>query len=123
MMASLAVILFSTKCFLFVYMYIDLLKLKAYKLFESSDADPAFVHPLTAQSQVQTTQYNPFSNKPWFLRVNSTRLLKTVWEKEILLIMSNFSFFHSVFYLFGDISAIFIRFEIVICNLFQFGRV
>ena len=33
------VILFSTKCFLFVYMYIDLLKLKAYKLFENSDAD------------------------------------------------------------------------------------
>ena len=29
----------STKCFLFVYMYIDLLKLKAYKLFENSDAD------------------------------------------------------------------------------------
>ena len=35
----LAVILFSTKCFLFVYIYIDLLKLKAYKLFENSDAD------------------------------------------------------------------------------------
>ena len=37
------VILFSTKCFLFVYMYIDLLKLKACKLFENSDADiPGF---------------------------------------------------------------------------------
>ena len=36
---SLMVILFSTKCFLFVYMYIDLLKLKANKLFENSDAD------------------------------------------------------------------------------------
>ena len=33
------VILFSTKCFLFVYMYIDLSKLKAYELFENSDAD------------------------------------------------------------------------------------
>ena len=33
------VILFSTKCFLFVYFCIDLLKLKAYKLFENSDAD------------------------------------------------------------------------------------
>ena len=32
------VILFSTKCFLFIYMYIDL-KFKAYKLFENSDAD------------------------------------------------------------------------------------
>ena len=38
-MVSLAVILFSTKCFLFVYIYIDLLKLKAYKLFENSNAD------------------------------------------------------------------------------------
>ena len=38
-MASLIVILFSTKCLLFIYMYIDLLKLKAYKLFENSDAD------------------------------------------------------------------------------------
>ena len=40
-MVSLTFILFSTKCFLFVYMYIDLLKLKAYKLhvFENSDAD------------------------------------------------------------------------------------
>ena len=38
-MVSRMVILFSTKCFLFVYMYIDLLKLKAYKVFENSDAD------------------------------------------------------------------------------------
>ena len=33
------VVLFSTKCVLFVYMYIDILKLKAYKLFENSNAD------------------------------------------------------------------------------------
>ena len=38
-MVSVMVILFSTKCFLFVYMYIDLLKLKAYKILENSDAD------------------------------------------------------------------------------------
>ena len=38
-MVSLMVILFSTKCLLFVYMYIDLLKPNAYKLFENSDAD------------------------------------------------------------------------------------
>ena len=38
-MVSLMVILFSKKFFLFVYMYIDLLKLKANKLFENSDAD------------------------------------------------------------------------------------
>ena len=33
------VILFKTKCVLFVYMYIDLSELLAYKLFENSDAD------------------------------------------------------------------------------------
>ena len=38
-MVSIMIILFSTKCCLFVYMYIDLLKLKTYKLFEKSDAD------------------------------------------------------------------------------------
>ena len=31
--------LFNAKCFLFAYMYIDLLKLKAYKVFENVDAD------------------------------------------------------------------------------------
>ena len=41
--------------------------------------------------------FNPFPNKPWFLRVCSTGLLKTLWEKEKLLATSNFSFSHSVF--------------------------
>ena len=41
---------------------------------------------------------NPFPNKPWFLRVCRTSLLKTLWEKEKLLVTSNFSFSHSVFY-------------------------
>ena len=41
--------------------------------------------------------FNPFPNKPWFLRVCSRGLLKTLWEKEKLLITSNFSFSHSVF--------------------------
>ena len=40
---------------------------------------------------------NPFPNKPWFLRVCSTSLLKTLQEKEKLLVTSNFSFSHSVF--------------------------
>ena len=58
---------------------------------------------------------NPFPNKPWFLRVCSKSLLKTLWEKEKLLIMSNFSFSHSVFYLLEELSAIFIKVEIVVC--------
>ena len=50
--------------------------------------------------------FNPFPNKPWFLRVCSTSLLKTLWEKVKLFIMSNFSFSHSVFYPLGEHSAI-----------------
>ena len=66
---------------------------------------------------------NPFPNKPLFLRVCSASLLKTQREKEKLLVMSNFSFSHSVFYPFGKHFPIFIKFEIVVCKLFQFGRV
>ena len=40
---------------------------------------------------------NPFANKPLFLHVCSTSLLKTLREKEKLLVTSNFSFSHSVF--------------------------
>ena len=57
-------------------------------------------------------------NKPWFLHVCSTSLLKTLGEKEKLLVTSNFSFSNSVFYPFGELSAIFIQFEIVFCKLF-----
>ena len=66
---------------------------------------------------------NPFPNKPWFLRVFPVSLLKTLREKEKLLVTSNFSFSHSVFYPFREVSAIFIKFIIVVCKLFEFGRV
>ena len=57
--------------------------------------------------------FNPLPNKPWFLRIWSISLLKTQ--------MSIFSFSHSVFYPFGELSAIFIKFENILCQLFQFG--
>ena len=49
--------------------------------------------------------FNPLPNKPWFLQchVCSTRLWETLWEKEKLLVTSNFSFSHSVFYLFEEL--------------------
>ena len=50
--------------------------------------------------------FNPFPNKPWFLRICSTGLWKTLWEKEKLLVTSNFSFSHSVLYLLGVLTAI-----------------
>ena len=40
-------------------------------------------------------------NKPWFLRVYCTSLLKTLWKRENLLVTSIFSIFHSVSYPFG----------------------
>ena len=66
---------------------------------------------------------NPFLNKPWFLRVCKTSLLKTLREKEKWLVTSNFSFSHSVFYPVGKLSDILIKFEIVVCKHLMFGRV
>ena len=67
--------------------------------------------------------FNPFPNKPWFLRVCSISLLKTLWEKDKLLVTSNLSFSHSVFYPFEKLFVIFIKFEIVVCGPFEFGKV
>ena len=61
--------------------------------------------------------------EPLFLRVSPTYLLKTVWEKEKLLVTNNFSFSDSVFYPFGELVAIFIKFKIVVCKVVQFERV
>ena len=86
-------------------------------------------YPLVSSSifsiliMVSLCPLNPFPNKPWFLRGCSASFLKTLWEKEKLLETSNFSFSHSVFYLFEILSSIFIKFEIVVCKLFQFGKV
>ena len=80
----------------------------------------------TAESNeidMEGTQFNPFPNKPWFLRVCCTSHLKTLWEKEKLLVTSNFSISHSVFYPFGELATIFVKFKIVVCKLFQLGRV
>ena len=45
---------------------------------------------------------NPFPNKPWFLYVYSIGLLKTLWEKEKLLIFSPFPSVFT-FYPFGEL--------------------
>ena len=75
------------------------------------------------QSFTHVGSLNPFPNKPWFLLVCVKILLKTLWEKEKLLVMTNFSFSHSVFYPFEELSAIVFKFKIVVCILFQLGRV
>ena len=67
--------------------------------------------------------FNPFPNNPWFLHVCSESLLKTLWEKEKLLVMSNFSFSHSVFYPFGGLCAISSNLKLSSTNSFEFGIV
>ena len=42
--------------------------------------------------------FNPFPNNPWFLRPWDRRLLKTLREKEKMLVTNIFSFSHYVFY-------------------------
>ena len=67
---------------------------------------------------------NPFPNKPSALRDCSTSLLKTLWEKGEIARYEQFLLFPTVFfYPVGELSAIFIKFKIVVCKLFQFGRV
>ena len=80
-----------------------------------------FFFLLLLSNLMSTDSFNPYPNKPRFLSFCSTSLLKTMWKKEKLLVTSNFSFSHNVFYLFGEISVTFI--EIVANKLFQFGRV
>ena len=58
---------------------------------------PCFV-PCQFVQTAQTEMIQCFQPKPWFLRICSTDLLQTLWKKEKLLVMSNFSFTHSVFY-------------------------
>ena len=76
-----------------------------------------------AKTSFSWYRVHPFPNKPLFLRVCSTSLMKTLWEKEKLLMTSNFSFSNSVFYPFRELSTVLIKFKIVICKFFEFGRV
>ena len=45
--------------------------------------------------------------------------MKRLWDQEKLLVMSDFFVSPSVSYLFGELYAIFIKFEIVVCKLFS----
>ena len=59
--------------------------------------------------QQESLRFNTFPSNALFLRVFCTILLKTLWEKEKLLLTSNFSFFHSVFYPFRELIVIYIK--------------
>ena len=53
----------------------------------------------------------PFPNNPLFSLVCITNHVQKLWEREKLLILSNLSFSHSVFYPFGELSAIFYQIQ------------
>ena len=59
----------------------------------------------------------------FYLSAVQKKSFKTLWEKEKLLLTSNFSFSHSVSFPFGELSTIFIKSKIVVCIRFEFGRV
>ena len=73
----------------------------------------------TKQKNSSLVKMNPLPNYFLFLCVFCTSLLKTLWEKEKLLVMSNFSFSHSVFNPSGEFCCKFIIFKIVVCKLFS----
>ena len=59
----------------------------------------------------------PLPNKPWFLKPVENSGKHEIGRKEQFLLS------HSVFYPFRELYAIFIKCEIVVCQLFQSGRV
>ena len=78
---------------------------------------------LSSSTAFADDKFSPFPNNPLFPCVCSTNPLKTLWEEEKLLMMSNFSFETlSVFFPLGELSAISVKFEINICKLFQIWK-
>ena len=55
----------------------------------------------------------PLGNKPFENTVGKGEIARN----------ENFSFTHTVFYPFRELSAIFIKFKVVVCRLFQIGPV
>ena len=79
--------------------------------------------PRVIKSWDCVARVNPFPNKAWFLRVCCASLLKPLLVKGEIARNTQFLLFPKGFYPFGERSAIFIKFEIVICKLFHFERV
>ena len=78
--------------------------------------------PLRTKLLVDEYLVNPFPNKPWFVLVCSTSFENTVVKREIAR-NEQFLLFHSIFYQFEELYAIFVIFKIVLFKRFQFERV
>ena len=67
---------------------------------------------------------NPFPNKPWVFICLQHKSFENIVGKGEIVHSKRFLPFPTVFfYPFGELSATFIKFEIVVCKLFQFGTV
>ena len=78
---------------------------------------------ISDQTATCPESHNCFPNKPCFFTCLQCKSFENTVGKEKLLIRSNFSSSNSVFYPYRELSANFIKCEIVVCKLFQFGRV
>ena len=78
---------------------------------------------MALHSYISETLLTLSQTSPGFYMSAVYKSFENTGGKGELLATSNFSFSHSVFYPFGELSAIFIKFEIFFCKLFQFGKV
>ena len=90
-------------------------------LFPQCFQKASFIYRVV-KSRDCVVRVNPFPNKAWFLRVCRISFMKTQWKKEKLLITSNFSFSHSVFYPFRNFTPTSSHLKSSPAN-FQFRRV
>ena len=78
-------------------------------------------YPITRRQTLDSSKLKEFADDNFKFEENGRKLSKqvenTVGKVEIYLFLLT----HSVFYPFGELSAVFINF--VICKLFQFGRI
>ena len=92
---------------------------------EDYDENKSQLHKtaMTTYKHEKDLYFTLFQTSPGFYVSAVLIFLKTLWKKEKLLVTSNFSFSRSVFYLFRNFSAIIVKRKIVVCKVFQFGRV
>ena len=80
-------------------------------------------NPFITNITIRGNWFNPLPHNPDFLLPAEKSLLKTLWEKEKMLVTSIFSFTHNVFYPSQNKFQFFIYIYFVICKSFQFGQV
>ena len=73
--------------------------------------------------QARLRTFKPFPDKLWFFTCLQYKSFENTVGKGEISRNEQFLLFHSVFYLLEELSAIFIKLEIIVCKLLQFGRV